>query len=263
MNAAKRQELIKKHYEAVEFFESKLDANPGNARYNNFMASLKTYENSPSSMEEAGYYYRNTLAVQPQNILARNDYALYLAKNGNVKEGIHELNKTMITSEDIPIVRKNIAALYCRTGEYRQALEHATRTIQLNPNDPMSHRNIARIYDEMGDTRAALEHNMKAIALEKMSKSKPHTAAYRAAAVQIISRGGNHEDAQALMSAARKYEGKHIQLPTSQKTYEVINEIMKRRGNKLAEIENEKKAAEAKKNEEDSIRKGHLIAPKK
>ena len=115
-----------------------------------------------------------------------------------------------------------------------EAMEHTKRSIELNEHDPMAHRNMARIKDALGDSSEALRHNQYAIELESRhgvpSNSVGNCSAYRAAAVQIISRGGSQAQALAYIDQARALEGKQVALPTTQRTNEIISMIVRRTG---------------------------------
>jgi tetratricopeptide (TPR) repeat protein len=254
--ASRRQQ----YEQTLAFYEDKVKHAPNNARYNNFLAALYAAQGTIRGNKAADAAYLRTLATQPQNMMARSDYALHLSRQGRYEDSIDEFHKAMITVEDQPTLRKNLAAVLASRGEYSQAMQHATRALQLNSGDSMSHRNVAKIYSIMGDTRASLEHNLRSIDIEDPSRKKPHTSAYRAAAVQIISRGGDRQQAHDLMDAARRIEGKKNVLETSNRTYEIISSIMKRQGDKLKEIEKED-AEKLKKEQEAAIRRGDIVAP--
>ena len=137
-----------------------------------------------------------------------------------------------------------MAATLGNMGQFTKALDAATTARHLNPYDPVNHRNLAKIHAALGDARSSLEHNLAAIRLDNPhSQAKPNTTAFRAAAVQIIAKGGRREEAYALMDQARQLEKKHIDLPTSTQTHEIIQRIKKRHSQSLADIEKEKESA--------------------
>ncbi len=112
----------------------------------------------------------------------------------------------------------------------------------------MNHRNIAKLHAALGDSRSSLEHNMTSLRLERPllnsagnayinpQGNKPVTSAYRAAAVQIIAKGGNRDEAYRLMDAARTLEGRVFTLDTTQRTNEIIYKAMKRRGDQVGNL---------------------------
>jgi tetratricopeptide (TPR) repeat protein len=235
------------HKDAVEFYEKKLEKAPDMPRYNHCMAALKVVE---GKFKLAHKYYTETLQKTPGDVMVRSDFALNLARVGKMDESVDQLRKSMIKAPDHPVLRKNMCAVMARKGDYNNALEHATRAIQLVPSDAMNHRNIARIMAQRGNVRSSLDHNLESIRLEsngiKGGPNKPNTEAFRNAAVQIISNGGDTSEAHALMDAARRIEGKREELPTTQRTNEIIYNIMKRKGNALDNLQKQEDlAAEA------------------
>lgn len=185
--------------------------------------------------------------AQPANMMTRNDYAVHLARSDRKDDAIHELKKALLISEKNAVVQKNMAATLGNIGQFSKALEAATSAGHLNPYDAMNHRNLAKIHAALGDARSSLEHNLASIRLDNPhAQDKPVTSAFRSAAVQIIAKGGRREEAYALMDQARMLEKKHIDLPTSTQTYEIIQKIKRRHGHSLAEIEKEKQAEQQK-----------------
>jgi len=222
---------------AEKFYESKLANNPQMPRYNHFMGAINAEK---GNVETANGFFRNTIGVQPHNLMARNDYAVHLANNNRKHDAIHELKKGMLVSEEDATLHENMGAILGNSGQYNAALTAATRARYLNPYDAMNHRNLAKLHGALGDARSALQHNMMSVQLENpRAVAKPNTSAFRQAAVQLIAKGGteNREEAYRLMSAARSVEKKHIDLPSSTLTYELISRIKKRYGTSLADIE--------------------------
>lgn len=243
-----------KYSNAIQFYEDKLGVNPAMPRYNHCMAAIHSEK---KNYDIADNYYRQTILATPHDIMARNDFALHLAKQNRKEDALQEFRKAALIVEDNAFLQKNIAAVQGNSGQYKLALESATRARHLNPYDPMNHRNLAKLHAALGDSRSALEHNMTSIQLEKPvapsavsgynSGPKPVTSAYRAAAVQIIAKGGSRDEAFRLMDIARTLENKTYTLDTTQRTNEIIYSAMKRMGSKMSALEKERAAEEDKK----------------
>jgi len=79
----------------------------------------------------------------------------------------------------------------------------------------------------IGDTRKAVSHNMESIHLEGSANFNKNldSSAYRSAAVQVIAKGGDVNEAQALMDAARKIEGAKVTVATTVRTNEIIYKV--------------------------------------
>ena len=219
---------------AREFYESKLAKDPAMPRYNHLLASMKA---AGGDNEGATRNYRNAMAADGNNIMLRNDTALHYSKIGRQQDAIDEMRKGLLYHPKHSTLHKNLSAIYARTGQYESARNHAQEALYTNPDDAMNHRNIAQVHEMLGDTRQALIHNVMSIKMESNSAAiKPATTAYRAAARQTIIRGGTIADGVALLSAARRIEGKAYKSDTTQRTYEILMGIAKRRGNQVYEL---------------------------
>ena len=233
---AERNDQIK----ASIYYKRKMNAgSQENARYNHFMGALAVAANDT---EAAKLHYQQAVASAPGDVLARSDYALHLQRMGRAYENDarESIRKGLLIAPDHAVLEKNYGSLLAQSGQYRVGQQHTLRSLQLNEDDPMTHRNYAKITNRLGDTHTALKHNLKAIGMENPALGKPHTNAYRQAAVQIITTGGDKAQAHKLMDAARSYEGQKCQMSTSQGTAEVILKIFSRRGDAEAELEREK-----------------------
>ena len=147
-----------------------------------------------------------------------------------------------------------------KKGDYLGARDHTRRALEINPGDAMAHRNFAAISNQTGDVHTALKHNMRSIHLEKhLPLHSKDSNAYRRAAVQIISTGGDKSRAMALMDTARAIERKRVQLPTTERTNQLLLQMFERRGNAEGELEREaalQKAAQLE--EEEALKNGDL-----
>jgi tetratricopeptide (TPR) repeat protein len=243
---------------AEDFYTQKLQKNPEMPRYNHFMAAIASHKGQE---EDANAYYRATIAVQPHNIAARNDYAVHLASSNRKLDALHELDKGRLITEDSALLQKNLAAVLGNSGQYNAALAAATRARFLDPTDAMNHRNIAKLHVAMGDSRSALVHNLQSVQLENpRAVAKPHTSAFRAAAVQLIAKGGSRSEAFQLMDAARFVEKKHYDLPTSQLTKELVLRIKSRYGTNMHDLERQEADIAAKKKVYDYDDKNNILS---
>eukprot|EP01041_Mallomonas_annulata_P010852 gene10852-22653_t len=224
---------------AENFYEEKLDINPHMAKYNQSLAAIKLAHNQPLVAHQ---YYKAAHESDPQNVMIRNDYALNMARQGNLELSRDNFKRALHINDSQPTLHKNLSSVYARDGHYKEAHEHARRSVQLNGLDPMALRNLAKLKDTIGDSRSALPYYLKAIDVETMQNpDKINTAAYRQAAVLTIAQGGSHQDALSLMHAARKHAGLQYKSPTTEKTNEIIASIKARKGDILEKLEHETK----------------------
>lgn len=233
------------YVQASDYLKGRLQINPSVSRYTHLLGTLAQ---ARGNVEEADQYYRQTILMAPNNVMARNDFALHLRRLGQKDDCIKELKKAELIVSENGLLHKNLGAAYGQTGEFDLALQHATRARFLAPADAMNHRNIAKLHSALGDTHSALQHNLQSIQLEDPHKGfKPNTSAYRAAAVQIIAtQRGTKEDAVALIDAARRYEGKKFELSTTERTFELIDRIKQQQGDRFKDLERKKQEENAK-----------------
>jgi len=237
------------YQEAMEFYQQKLAANPDMPRYNQLMGTISSVQ---GKTEDAEKYYRQALANAPGNIAIKNDFAVHLANHGRKDDALKELRRALLLTEDNVTINKNMATVLGNSGQYRKALDYAVKASYLDDHDAVNHRNIARIQAALGDNDSSLEHNMKAIAIQEYNHQQyqtpiQNTVAYRKAAVQLISKGGKHDEAIALMNKARALENKHPTLITTERTNEILKKIKKQQEWHLKELEVARMKAEEEK----------------
>jgi tetratricopeptide (TPR) repeat protein len=247
------------YLQAGAYYESRLAKNPSVSRYTHFMGALST---ARGEVADAGKYYRETIQNAPQDVLARNDFAIHLHDQGRKEEAIKEMKKASLIVSEHGFLEKNYAAIEGNAGQFQSALNHARIASHLLPNDDMNHRNLAKLQNALGDSNAALEHNLLSIKLEEQQKQmnphyQPHTSAYRAAAVQWVAKGGNREQAIELLHAARHIEKKQVDLLTSNRTYEIIDKIKRLQGDRWKQLEAQKEAEMKRK--EESVKRWQTI----
>jgi len=110
--------------------------------------------------------------------------------------------------------------------------------------------NIHSISYSLLQVHSALKHNMTSIRSElRLPNERKETKSYRKAAVQIISTGGDRNEAYKLMDCARALENKKFVLPTTERTNQVLLMMLERRGDAVGELER-KATAEAAEAEE-------------
>ena len=250
-NALQKRQLTNAYENASRFYEEKLEKNPTMGRYKHYLAAMSSAQ---GKVAEADSYYRQTLESSPGDVLVKNDFAVHLLNNytDRKEDAVKELKKALILVNDSAIIHKNTAAAYARKGDFQQALVHAQQAKHLAPNDCQNHRNIAKLESILGDNHTSLKHNLFSIEAEENKHQSnpsfvPNTSAYRAAAVQIISKGGDHQEALDLMNKARVYEQKKFVLSTSQRTHEIIRKLQARQMEEFQKVQAQKRAEEEKK----------------
>lgn len=213
--------------DAKRYYDSRLQMSCS-SRINHLSGALLSEQ--AESLQLSEEYYRTAANIDPHNIMIRNDLALNLKKQGRSMDAIEEFRKALIISNDQPTLCKNISCTYAGIGDFSNALSSSKRALQLNPSDAVNHRNIAKIYDAIGDSGLSLNHHLQSIKLD-IHNHKPDSSSYRSAAVQIIAKGGSRDEAHNYMNIARSIENKRVNLPSSQRTHEIVAKILLRKGN--------------------------------
>lgn len=105
---------------SINFYETKLLDNPNMSKYNHNLAILKEIQGNKK--EEIDNLYYNALNSTPNNVMIRNDYALYLARKKDYKLSIKEFEKGLLVVEKQPTLHTNLAAIQARTGNYNEGI---------------------------------------------------------------------------------------------------------------------------------------------
>jgi tetratricopeptide (TPR) repeat protein len=232
---------------ALDYYDEKLENYPYRSRYNHMKASILSEQ---GNIKDADYFYRQALVNAPSDVMVKNDYAVHMVTNYSDRkdDALKELKKALILVNENSVLHQNMGAVLGRKGDFRKALDHTQQASFLAPNNALIHRNIARLESTLGDTHTALKHNLESIAIDESKYHQfgiaPNTSAYRAAAVQIISKGGNHDEAHDLIKRARLLEKKKVVLSTSARTEEIINKITAKQAEQMRKLEEQRRAEE-------------------
>ena len=95
------------HRQAVDFYSRKLKDNPAMPRYNHLMAALKIKE---KDLDGAVSLYKAAIEHGPENVMPRNDYALFLAKKGDREGGIKEMRAAIEIQSESALLRNNMVS---------------------------------------------------------------------------------------------------------------------------------------------------------
>lgn len=245
----------KKDYEKAEEFHRKtLEINPSDPMAHNDYSLHLLHKNMNKMKEEMDSSDKKKKKIIKKYHLNPEDpeYHHFITKK-NKDVSLSELKKAELTSvTESSIIKNNMAAVLSLSSNFTEALQYAHRADQLAENDPVINRNLAKIYKELGNTTESLKHNLKAIEIEKnkhelylmnpsvQTAAKPNTSAYRTAAVQIISQGGEYSEALDLIRRARQLEKKEATSSTTERTNEIINKIKTKQEIFFSEIEKKK-----------------------
>jgi tetratricopeptide (TPR) repeat protein len=95
--------------------------------------------------------YRETLAKNPQSIVALANLALYLADQGRLDEAMPTAREGVRLGPNEPTAQNNLALVLLRkgdrqgfqTGQMEEAIEHLEKCLEIDPNYLSAHSNLA------------------------------------------------------------------------------------------------------------------------
>jgi tetratricopeptide (TPR) repeat protein len=162
--------------------------------------ALKAYPDNPGAlMEKGGYalldgdeksaveYLRRAAQLDPGNPIARNQYALALARSGNLEESKKEYEKIRQLEADStrvselvghslqqrpndPAIHYEIATIALRSGQIQEALRWFESALRVDPNHLPTHAALADLYFQLDNPILAARH--RAIAQQLASKRR-------------------------------------------------------------------------------------------
>ncbi len=98
-----------------------------------------TYYNVASTIEQEGEltdairYYRRSLDLNPNHVMAMNNLAIAYFKLGDLASAQSLLENALKIDANLPEVHNNIGLIAAAQGDYQSAGDHFRKVIQLNP----------------------------------------------------------------------------------------------------------------------------------
>lgn len=108
--------------------------------------------------------FSHALRVTKDNVLAHNNLADYLLRQGRPTEAIPHLQAVLRLQPDYYYAHNNLGSALTQIGQYEQALASIRRALDLNPQYALSHLNLADTLTLLG--RSAEAHQAYARAVE-------------------------------------------------------------------------------------------------
>mmetsp|Transcript_33067 Transcript_33067/g.47836 ORF Transcript_33067/g.47836 Transcript_33067/m.47836 type:complete len:207 (-) Transcript_33067:199-819(-) len=178
----------KEYNESTSYWSRRVQDNPENAISHRYLASL--YGESQETLKEQKHLYI-ALSINPNDIAARNDLALSLFRQGNLKHAEKHFRVILESNGRHSLALNNLAAIFAKRGDYPKARKYCERAIQANPRDALAHRNLSQIRDMEGNVTVAAEHNYIAIEIvennDQKCTSKQFSEAHRSLSRQLLS----------------------------------------------------------------------------
>ena len=114
---------------------------------------------------EAEREFKRALALNPNLVEARYEYAWFLSSMGRIAESLTEAKRAV--ERDPLSVTANLAlgSMYSMARQYDQAIPQLRHTIELEPNDPRAYGFLAGAYEQTGMYEEAVTAHQKAMTL--------------------------------------------------------------------------------------------------
>jgi tetratricopeptide (TPR) repeat protein len=124
------------YQKAAEFFEQAFQADP---TFSQAAFYLGLTYNALFDEEKAGKYYQKAIAIDPDYLEARADYAGMLLDVGNVDESIRQLNAVLTREPNHAVALTMLAQADRFKALFPQAIEAARKAIQAAPKNAEPH----------------------------------------------------------------------------------------------------------------------------
>jgi protein O-mannosyl-transferase len=121
-----------------------------------FVSSLSIIRNNV--WQNSGTLWNNSLSRDPQNIIALNNYGLWLLRQGEVKKAkkYFLLTSFIQPSEELPL--KNLGRLYMMEGELDKAELAYKKILEFHPDSMVAHRMLWVLLEKQGRGMEAEDH---------------------------------------------------------------------------------------------------------
>jgi tetratricopeptide (TPR) repeat protein len=147
------------------------------------------YEN-PTTHAEAVEEFRKALELAPNSARERVNYGLALLRDGKVKEGIVELERSQKQDPTIPHTWFNLGIEYKKAHDYKRSRQQFERMIALVPDEPVSHYNLGVLLRLAGEVEPAIKQ------FETAAELKPYFAAPHFQLHHAFRERGREKDAE-------------------------------------------------------------------
>lgn len=180
-------ELAKVYYRKRDFEKSETIlniltyGNESNTDYLHAMALLKVEMNKK---EEAEFFYKKAIQIQPENTELNFNYGVLLAKLNRDEEAVERYNLVIKTDNNFAKAYYNISDLLLKNNKYAEAKDYLERCIAVDPNYVDAIYNLGCVYEGMRDYISAAEYYIKAVD----AKNDYHDARWNGS-LQLLRRG--------------------------------------------------------------------------
>jgi DNA-binding winged helix-turn-helix (wHTH) protein/Flp pilus assembly protein TadD len=107
--------------------------------------------------------FKQALALNPDYTLARQCYAMFLAKIGRLDQALAEMTKAHEVDPLSPAINLALGKIYYFAGRHQEAVSKAREILELEPNFRLSHGLLGIAYAELGLYAEAIKEFRKII----------------------------------------------------------------------------------------------------
>lgn len=128
-----------------------------------YLIRAKVYEDQ-KKMDLAEADYKNLISFQPENMIARSNYAIMKKNAGRYDEALKDYTQ-MITEKPESLLYNNRADVYLNMKKYKEALADVQKAITLDAKFPVSYVTKAKILFETNKSADGCNSLNKAVEL--------------------------------------------------------------------------------------------------
>ena len=135
---------------------------------------------------------KRALALDPNNLVAHQDYAFLLIALGRFPEAIAKIERAAQLDPLSSVIQAGFGRILYRARNYIEAVEHLNRAVELAPGNSMAYGRLGDVYTEMGKYEEAIAAFEKAQALS-------NNPMFKARLARAYVRAGRRRDALRLL----------------------------------------------------------------
>ncbi len=119
--------------------------------------------------EEASCDFREVLKRTPENVVAQNNLAVALKRQGQFEEATKQYEEAIRQHPTKAQLHNNLACAYLARGDFDKAMTSLYQALHLKPDYVSARYNLAHVLHMRGDYSAAIEAYQEALRLEPAS----------------------------------------------------------------------------------------------
>jgi tetratricopeptide (TPR) repeat protein len=110
-----------------------------------------------SSYKDLEILYRDTLARNPEAVMAHNNLGQFLGNKGDHTEALEHLKEAVRIDPDFTEAQYNLGTSLSMLGRTDEAIRAYREAIRIEPDHQQAHNNLGNAYLQRGDTAQAVE----------------------------------------------------------------------------------------------------------